>query len=200
MSLRLLAICLFAACSSLACSGPRGRIMSDTDEDYVGARTAGAPTYDRLVTETTDKLLRHLSAARGGIGQLRIVVLGVENQSTEELGDWQEQIYSVLTTTINRAERFEMVSRRFVDEALRETRLRPEQLFLPKNQREFLAVLERQGLPIDALVFPRLTSGTTEAGDGTSQRNYEFSLELVDVQTGQTQQFGTRLRKEYQRD
>lgn len=196
LHLTLAALCLGV---TFACEGPRARIMSDSDQDYVGEQQAGAATFDRLISDTVGKVLSDASAARGGLGKLRIVVLGVENASVEELGDWQEQIYGLITTSIDQAERFDMISKRFVDAALRETRLRPEQLFLPANQRQLIAVLETQGLPVDAILFPKLTSGTTHGGFGRTQRNYLLELELVDVKTGQTQKNAARVRKEYRR-
>ncbi len=198
MNAPLLATSLLAAALLLACGGSRGRIMSDTDQDYVGNRAAGAAEFDRLISETVGKALQDHSAANTGLGKLKIVVLPVENESAEELGDWQAQIYTLLSTSINRSERYEMLSDRFVGAALRETRLKPDQLFLPQYQRQFLAVLEQQGLPVDAMLFPKLTSGTTNAGDGVRQRNYNLQLDLVDVKTGSTRQFATTLRKEYQ--
>ncbi|MEM7205027.1 MAG: penicillin-binding protein activator LpoB [Planctomycetota bacterium] len=192
-----LAAAAVAALTFAACESPRARIMADTDQDFVGDRTAGAGTFDRLISEGVEKLLTDHSAAQGGLGKLSIVSLPVENESAEELGDWQEQIYSLLTTSVNRSERYNMISRRFVEAALRETRLRPDQLFLPQYQRQLLEVLEQQGLPVDAMLFPKLTSGTTDAGRGITQRNYGFELALVDVKSGQERMYTTRLRKEY---
>ena len=190
-----LALAALCACSS----GPRGRIMGDADQDYVGNRAAGAAAFDRLISESVDRLLRDVSAARGGLGKLRIVTLPVENASSEELGDWQEQVYELIDTSINRADRYEMISRRFVDAALRELRMRPDQLFIPKNQRAMKELLESQGHPVDAYLFPKLTSGTTAAGDGIIQRNYLLNLELVDLETGRSTKVSSKpLRKEYQ--
>ena len=193
----LVAVTVLAAVLAGCHSGPRGRVMSDSDQDYVGNRAAGAETFDRLISGAVERLLRTASASNRGLTPMRIVVLPVENRSTEELVDWQEQIYALISTSINRSGRFDTVSRRFIDAALRETRLRPEQLFIPQHQRTFLAVLERQGLPVDALLFPELTSGTTHAGQGVTQRNYDLRLELVDVKTGRSVEVQERLRKEY---
>ena len=126
-----------------------------------------------------------------------MVILDVENASAEELGDWQEQIYSLMTTSINRSQRYTNVSKRFIDAALRENRLRPSDLFLPAKRRMFLQTLEQEGSPVDAMVFPKLTSGTT-AGDDITQRNYLLTLEMVDVHTGWQDQVSSKpLRKEY---
>ena len=197
--------CLLLLCSlSLlpwfgACAGPRANVMSDADPDYVGINQAGAETYDRLIAGAVDKLLSLHSARIGGVGNLKVAVLGVENESGEELGDWHEQIYELIDTSINRSGRYGAISKRYVDAALRESRLRYEELFLPRGQRAFAAALERQGAPIDAFLFPKLTRGSTPAGSGITQRNYMLTLELVDIRSGNVDKVSERLRKEYRR-
>lgn len=190
------AVSLLASCES----GPRGRVMADTDQDYVGNRAAGAETFDRLISEAVERTLAGHTAARTGNDPLKVVSLPVENASAEELGDWQEQIYELIDTSINRSERYTMISQRFVDAALREARLRPDELFIPAKRRTFVAILEQEGQPVDLLLFPRLTSGTTSAGQGVTQRNYLLNLELVDLKSGESFKYSSKpLRKEYQR-
>jgi hypothetical protein len=190
------AVSLLASCES----GPRGRVMADTDQDYVGNRAAGAETFDRLISESVERTLAGHTAARTGNDPLKVVSLPVENASAEELGDWQEQIYELIDTSINRSERYTMISQRFVDAALREARLRPDELFIPAKRRTFVAILEQEGQPVDLLLFPRLTSGTTSAGQGVTQRNYLLNLELVDLKSGESFKYSSKpLRKEYQR-
>ena len=58
-------------------------------------------------------------------------------------------------------------------------------------------ILEQNGNPVDALIYPKLTSGTTHAGDGNTQRNYLLTLELIDVVNGKTDQVAERVRKHY---
>ena len=183
---------------AMSCSGPEGRVMEDAEEDIVGNRAAGAETFDRLIEGAVQKLLLEHSAASTGVKH-QIAVLEVENASAEELTDWQEQIYDKLDTSINQSERYVTISRRFVDEALRETRLRPDNLFLPKYRRDFIAVLEQSGNPVELLLFPKLSSGTTRGGDDTTQRNYLLTLELVDVDSGKSETFSQPVRKQYQR-
>ena len=185
---------LVAACAS----GPRGRVMSDSDQDYVGNRAAGAETYDRLIDGVVQKTLQGRSAALGqGSGRLKVAVLGLENESGEELGDWTSQIYQLIDTSINRSERYESISRRYIDAALRELRLTRDDLFIPAKRRDFARVLE-QSTPVDCLMFPTLTRGSTHAGDGITQRNYLLTLELVALKTGHSEKHSERLRKEYQ--
>jgi hypothetical protein len=179
------------------CENPKARVMGQGDQDYVGASRAGAETYDRLTAESVDRLLSLHSASLTNNRQLKVAVLGVENKSSEELGDWHEQLYQVIDTSINRAGRYRTISRRFVDAAMRELRLRNEDLFIPAKRRQFIALLEQQGNPVECLLFPTLTSGTTAADSGITQRNYLLTLELVDVETGFNDKVAATLRKEY---
>lgn len=195
------AVCtfLFLGLVTIGCqSGRSGRIMADTDQDYVDIGGAGAAAYDRLIEGSVQRLLRLPVAADTGLEKAKVVTLAVQNDSGEELGDWQESLYQLIDTSINRSGRFENISRRFVTAALKETGLRQEQLFIPKHQRAFLDMLERQGLPIDFLMFPTLTRGTTNAGQGATQKNYELTLELVNVKTGNSDKVMERIRKEFQ--
>jgi hypothetical protein len=85
-----------------------------------------------------------------------------------------------------------------VDAALIETRLRPDALLVPGNMQLFTSVLQRQGQPIDYLLYATLTSGTTERNSST-QRNYLLTLELVDTRTGAYKKEQAEIRKGYHR-
>lgn len=189
---------LLATCALFACeSGPSGRIMSDTEDDNVGNRSAGAPAFDRLISNVVERQLKDHSAAHTFSPKVKVVCLPVENASSEELGDWQEHIYELIDSSINRSDRYAMISKRYVNAALREARLRPDQLFIPGNRRTFAAILESQGEPVDTMLFPKLTSGTTPSA-GVTQRNYLLTLELVDLKSGYSKKFSSdALRKEY---
>jgi len=180
----------------VSCKDPQGRVMEDSEEDYVGAKNAGAEAYNRLIAGSVEKLLQSHSAARAGTGKLSVATLPVENAGTEELGDWQEQIYELIATSINQSDRYETVNRRFIEQALREARLRQEQLFIPSHRRTFLQLLETTNNPAQLLLFPKLTSGTT-VSDDVKQRNYTLTLDLVDVETGKDYKVAERLRKAY---
>jgi hypothetical protein len=187
---------LLALVVSACKSTPEGRIMGSEEEDYVGSKTAGAATYDRLIEEAVTKLLDRRSASNQG-DSIRVAYMGVENASAEDLGDFREQIYELIDTSIETSERYRSISKRFVDAALRESGLRREDLFLPKHRRTFTQTLEASGNPVEYILFSKLTSGTT-AGDGVKQRNYMLTLELVDVVTGDFDKESARIRKAYQ--
>ena len=193
-----IAVVALFALSLVSCGSPQGRIMEDTEQDHVGSKALGAAGTDRLVSDVVTKVLNSYSGAHAGVGKLKVAVLRVDNASSEELGDFQEYIFDLISTSINRSGRFQTISLRFVNEALRESRKRREQLFLPKHRREFLAVLERQNNPAQILIFPKLSSGTTRSDD-VRQRNYQMTLVLVDVESGEDHRESTVIRKAYTR-
>src|SRR5262245_21476213 len=173
--------------AGLGCRGTQyGKVYKDCQPDMVGSHAAGAETFKPLVDEAVGKLLARQSAVvpAGGVpGPKRVCFVGVENKSSEEIGDFKDQLVEVIDNRIVESGAFQPVSRRFVAAGLREARVRPDELFLPANQRRLLAVMEQQGQPFDYLLFASLTSGTTRT-NGEMQRDYLLTLELVNVQTG----------------
>ena len=187
------ALWFFAGCSS-----PSGRVMSDTEDDLVGDRRAGAATYDRLIEGAVNKLLDRFTGGLTRSSTAKVAFGGVDNKSAEELGEWRDQITQIIDTKVNKFVGFETVSMRYVEAALRETNLRIDDLFIPKNRRAFLAVLERNDNPAQALLFATLTRGTTQSGDLT-QANYLLTMEMVDSEGGNNIKETQELRKEYSR-
>ena len=61
----------------LAGCGPRGRVKDDNEGDLVGSRKAGAETYNRLVNETTKKLLGDIERKPAPGKALRAICLAV---------------------------------------------------------------------------------------------------------------------------
>ncbi len=190
--LPVVALALFFGCKG----EPRARVLDESEEDYVGATGAGAETYDRLITASVEKLLQKHSAAVQGLDHLKVAYLGVENQGVEEIGDWQEHLYELIDTSISAAGRYQSISRRFVEVALRETRLKPDELFLPDKRQQFIDILKAQGNPIECLLFSKITTGSTQAHEA-KQRNYLLTLELVDLETGYYDKVSERVRKVY---
>ena len=88
------------------------------------------------------------------------------------------------------------MSKRFVDAGLKQTRLRPDQLFVPQNMRTFVGVMEQQGQPFDFLLYATLTSGTTRENQNY-QRDYLLTMEMVNVRTGQYDKQSATLTKSY---
>ncbi len=132
-------------------------------------------------------------------GPASVCFIGIENKSAEELGDFKDQLYERIDTQINAAETFRAISRRMVDAALLETRLRPDALFLPANRAAFAAALGRQGAPVDYLLYATVTSGTTDRNK-SSQRDYELTLEMVNMNTGEFLKESAKIRKGYSKN
>ena len=56
---------------------------------------------------------------------------------------------------------------------------------------------EAAKVPAQVLIFPKLTTGTTELGPKRAQRNYLLTLELVDISTGRDFRVSEEVRKAY---
>ncbi len=183
-----------------------GHIVKKDADNLVGSHTAGAEVFDPLVDESVAKLLARqqslgpddVMGPDGMPNRKCICFVGVENKSVEELRDFKDQIYQQIDTQIVQSNTFQPVSRRLIDAALQETRLRPDSLLVPSNMALFTEVLQRQGQPIDYLLYGTLTSGTTERNSST-QRDYLLTLELVNVNTGNYDKQSAEIRKGYHR-
>ena len=190
------------------CRGKQfARVSQPGDADMVASHQAGAETFKPLTEEAVAKLLgRHMSHVHqashlGGPEQIpppgmRVCFVGVENKSAEEIGDFKEQLYQVIDSKILESGVFQAISKRYVDAALRETRLRPDSLFIPQNMRIFTAFLEQQGQPFDYLLYATITSGTTRENH-EFQRDYLLTLEMVNVHDGQYDKQSASISKTY---
>ena len=206
----VLALLLVGGCAS----HQYGHILKSDDQDLVGSHAAGAATWNPLVDEAVAKLLGRCPPAvqtvafEGQIpadptlgaalatGPATVCFVGIENKSAEEMLDFKDQLYQRIDSQVNTAETFRMVSRRMVEAALRETRLRPDSLFLPANRQLFAATLGRQGTPVDYLLYATITSGTTDRNK-SSQRDYTLTLEMVNLHSGEAMKETAQIRKGY---
>jgi len=198
-----------ASVASFMLSGCRGKqyahILEEDDENMVGSHAAGAAVFEPLVKKAVADLLAKES--NGAVQQAgfneegtfpkKICFCGIENASAEELGDFKEQIYEIIDQKVVEAQVYEPISRRFVEAGLREGRLRPDELFLPTNQRLFQEIMEKQGNPFDYLLFAKITSGTTNSNGSDQQRDYLLTLEMVNIHTGVAQKVSEKIRKGY---
>jgi hypothetical protein len=193
-----------------------GHILAKSDKDLVGSHAAGAATWNPLVDEAVAQLLGRCPPAVQPVafqtgelpfnpetigsalasGPATVCFVGIENKSAEELGDFKDQLYERIDAQINTTETFRGISRRMVDAALLETRLRPDSLFLPQNRQLFAAALGRQGTPVDYLLYATVTSGTTDRNK-SSQRDYLMTLEMVNLHTGDALKESAEIRKGY---
>jgi hypothetical protein len=208
LRLSLVVTLIAAGCSVVLVTGCRGRqhahVLAHNDEDMVGSHEAGAETWKPLIDEAVGKLLARsvtdvqtVSYQRfDGLPVRTVCFVGVENRSSEEIGDFREQIYEHIDSLVGQSESFRMISRRAVEAAMLECRCRPDMLILPDKQRQLQAVLERADTPFDYLLFAKITSGTTDS-NGDYQRDYLLTLELLDVHTQDSMKESALLRKGY---
>ncbi len=190
----------------VGCRGHQyGHVVKEGQPDLVGSHSAGAEVFNPLIEEAMAKLLARQSmpvheASYQGAEVLpaprSVFFVGVENKSIEELGDFKDQIYQQIDTLLVQSQAFQPVSKRVVDVALRETRMRPDSLLIPENMAIFAGVLQRQGQPLNYLLFATLTSGTTVRNE-SQQRDYLLTLELVNVQTGAPDKESATISKGY---
>ena len=189
---------ILLACLAFACkSNPKGRVKSGDEGDLVGARTAGAETYNALIEEATRKLL-NAEAARFPEGVVRkIAFVGIENRGAEELGDIRESTNQIIETVIFQAKRYDMIGQRYVDHGLKVTGMRAEDLFLHDGREKFVSVLRQEGQDPDYMLWAVYTTLSTK-GDQERQRDYLLTLELIDARSGRLMQKETaRVRKAY---
>lgn len=163
-----------------------------------------ASTFTNTASSSEDRVFNTAGLTPGTAaplanGPASVCFIGIENKSAEELGDFKDQLYERIDTQINAAETFRAISRRMVDAALLETRLRPDALFLPANRAAFAAALGRQGAPVDYLLYATVTSGTTDRNK-SSQRDYELTLEMVNMHTGEFLKESSKIRKGYSKN
>jgi hypothetical protein len=190
------------ASSIAGCRGYQyGHIVKPGAKDLVGSHEAGSEVFHPLVDESVAKLLtrqeEQCSIAPDGSPQKKtICFVCVENKMSEDIGDFKDQLYEQIDSKILESDVFRPVSRRMVEAALQETRLRPDSLMIPDNMRLFTAVLERQGAPIDYLLYAKLTSGTTQRNT-SKQRDYLLTLELTNVHSGVYSKESAEIRKGY---
>jgi len=189
------------------CKGNQyARVIKPGDQQMVGSHQAGQETYRPMIDEAVGKLLaRHEPESHVQVStmgeplpppKMHIAFVGVENKTSEEIGDFKDLIYQCIDTKLLESSTFVPISRHYVEAGLREARLRPDQLFVPQNYRMFVAIMEQNQQPFDYLLFATLTSGTTRENKDY-QRDYLLTLELVDIVSGTTDKHSAPISKAY---
>lgn len=191
----------------VGCRGHQfGHVVEQGKPDLVGSHAAGAEVFNPLIDEAVAKLLaRHCEPVMQEVSfqeaevigtPKTVCFIGVENKSIEELGDFKDQIYQQIDTLLVQSQTFQPLNRRVLEMATRELQMRPDSLLIPENMQQFTAVLQRQGQPIDFLLYATLTSGTT-VRNKSQQRDYLLTLELVNVNTGAYDKQSAEISKGY---
>jgi len=199
--------CGSAAALAFGCRQKQfARVMKPGEDQMVGSHAAGGEVYKPLIDEAVAKLLGNCTPGAQQVsyegevispGARRLCFVGVENKSSEEIGDFKEQIYELIDSRLSQSGgTVQIVNRRYVDGALSTLRMRPEQLMQPQSMAIFTAHLEKEGQPFDYLLWAKLTSGTTRENK-EFQRDYLLTLELVDVASGDQWKESATLSKGY---
>lgn len=176
-------------------------VLKDHQKDIVGSHEAGAETFNVLVDESVAKLLGRQSEdcidpQTGETVLKRICFVGVDNRSSEDIGDFKDQLFEQIDSAIASSGTFNTISSIYVENGLRHLRLRPDDLMVPANLADFQAVMQRNEQPFDYLLFGKLTSGTTNDNQ-SYQRDYLLTLELVNVNDGSFDKESAKVRKGY---
>ena len=188
----------------IGCKGHQyAHVLKGGEEDMVGSHTAGAETWEPLIQGSVGQLLGRemgavqLTSHEGVPCKKRICFLHVDNRSAEEIGDFGDQIYQKVNTIINESDAFELVNVRAVKSGLQQAGLRPDDLYTPSARRKFAQIMEQEQEPIDYVLYATITSGTTKSNKKDYQRDYLFTLELVNLATGKTETESSEIRKGY---
>lgn len=186
------------------CKGHQyAHILKESDKDMVGSHTAGAETWEPLIQTSVHDLLANemgtiqLTSAEGIPCKKRICFMHVENRSSEEIGDFGDQIYQKVNTIVNESKAFELINKRKIEAGLHQANLRSDDLLTPKGMRQFAMIMEQENEPIDYALYATITSGTTRSNKKDYQRDYLFTLELVNLKTGETETKSAEIRKGY---
>ena len=202
-----------AMTGELALNGCRGsqfaKILHPGDNQMVGSHQAGQETFKPLVDEAIGNLLARHAAPHPTVTQvstsgnealppppMRICFVAVENKSAEEIGDFKDQIYQVIDTHIVESHVFMPVNKRFVDAGLEQTRLRPDQLFVPQNMRH-LHVLDGAIRTAVRFLAVRHAHLGHDAQNQNYQRDYLLTMEMINVRTGDYDKQSATLTKGY---
>ncbi|HEY1186275.1 MAG TPA: hypothetical protein VGE74_01400 [Gemmata sp.] len=110
----------------------------------------------------------------------RICFLGLENASTEELGNFTGELVAAIDAWAIKSTAFALVSHRATREGMREARFRQDDLVFPAKRRQLLRIMESQETPFDCLLFATVTTRTTRS---TSPACYALTFEIIDMTT-----------------
>jgi hypothetical protein len=179
--------------------GPQGRIKGEDEGSLVGAKSAGAATYNDLVGQSVEKLMARLNEASAAQAKKLVCFVDIENKSAEELAENKEALYEQIDTVIVESGAYSSISRRYVEAALRKTGLLSEDIFFPDGRAKFMAVLGESGLTPNYLMWGKVTSLSTN-GSKLREREYLLTMELVNAKSGLTEAKTTsKVRKEYKK-
>ena len=167
------------------CAGPSARMKSEDEGTLVDVRKGGTETYKKLIHDTVVALLEeHRVNLQGAAEKPLVAFVGVENKSSEELGEFRTAMNNEITTALVNSRYYSIISMRAVDAAKRESNIRNiEDLATRANREAFMSVLNRDGAPPQYLLVGSVTTMTSR-GNKEKERVYQLTLEMMDSSSG----------------
>lgn len=192
-------VAMAAAFLAAGCAGPSARVKSGDEGDLVDVRKGGTETYKELIRKGVSELLsEHRITLGNSAEKVMVAFVGVENRSSEELGEFRASMNNEITTALVNSRLYSMLSMRAVDAAKRESNIRSvDDLTVARPREAFLSVLNKDGQAPQYLLFGEVTS-MTSSGNNARERTYQLTLQMMDSSNGviQTQKM-VEMRKEY---
>lgn len=192
-------VALAAAFAVAGCAGPSARVKSGDEGDLVDVKKGGTETYKELIRKGVSELL---AAHRKNLGNAAerpmVAFVGVENKSSEELGEFRPAINNEIETALVGSELYAMISMNAIDAAKRQSNLHNiSDLTTGDPRKAFLSVLNKDGQAPQYILFGEVTSMTSR-GNSAKERTYQLKLQMMDSSNGviQTQKM-VEMRKEY---
>jgi hypothetical protein len=194
-----LAAGLAASFAAAGCQGPSARVKTADEGTLVDVSRGGTETYEKLVYDGVTALLsEHRLTLANAAEKPLVAFVGVENRSSEELGEFRASMNNEITTALVDSRYYSMISMRAVDAAKRESNIRSvDDLTVARPREAFMGVLNRDGKPPQYLLFGECTTKTSR-GNAEKERTYELTLQLMDSSSGIIQsQKMVKVRKAY---
>jgi len=192
-------VALAAAFVAAGCAGPSARVKSGDEGDLVDTRRGGTETYKELIRKGVSELLsEHRITLGNSAEKVMVAFVGVENRSSEELGEFRASMNNEITTALVNSRLYSMLSMRAVDAAKRESNIRSvDDLTTARPRAAFLSVLNKDGQGPQYLLFGEVTT-MTSSGNAAKERTYQLTLQMMDSSNGVIQSQKTvEMRKEY---
>jgi hypothetical protein len=188
------------AAGGTGCTGPTARVKGDDEGTLVDVRRGGTETYKDLIRKGVNEILDEQGARLAGAAEkVSVAYVGVENKSSEELGEFRAAIDQEVGTALVNSRMFVNVSNRLVEAAKREANIRDAaDLVVSRHREAFMGVLNRDGLTPQYFLFGTVTSMTSR-GSREKERTYQLTFEMMDSSSGQTvTQKTVEVRKAYE--
>lgn len=198
-----IALSLLAALPLLGACANTARLKSSDEPIGLANERVGTAELNQISSEALAKLFAVHKSNINVAEPYLVAFAGIDSKGAEELRDQREALLDIMEREINDAGPYRAIARRFVERANREADVRQmEDLFLPKYRDRFLEVLGSMGQVPRYLIWASFTTQTDQVGETWTGRDikevtYNLNVSMIDVQTGDFDQKGASVRKEY---